>query len=109
MLLDLRRQLSRWRNHECARATARARHEPVKNGQEERRGLPAPRHRAREDVAALDRRGNGVGLNGCGASESELLHTAEEIGMQTARRERHDAWDGVSAAQATRARPALQI
>ena len=80
MLLDLRRELSRRRQHERARRPRGRADEPVKNGQEERRGLAAARHRAGEEVAALDRRGNRVGLNRCGASESELLHTAEEIG-----------------------------
>src|SRR6185436_4496586 len=93
VLLDLRRQLAGRRDHERTRSPPRPRNETLENREDERRGLPASRHCARQHVTALDRRRNGIGLNWRGPRESELLHAAKEVGMEPERGEWHDAWD----------------
>ena len=75
VLLDLRRELTRRRQHERPRHAARLVHQPVQDGQEERRGLAAPRHRAGEQVSSLERGRDRLLLDGSGAGEPELLDT----------------------------------
>jgi hypothetical protein len=82
VLLDLRGELARRRDDERARATAWLADEAMKDREQERCCLAAPRHRAREDVTSLDRGRNRVRLNRRRAGEPELLHATEEVGMQ---------------------------
>ena len=78
---NLRRQLTRWREHERAGRTARPADEGVEDREEERGGLSASSHRRREDVAPFERRRNGVGLNRRRSTETELLETSFERGV----------------------------
>ena len=86
---NLRRQLARRRQHERARRPARPPDERVEDRQQERRGLAAPGHRGREDVAAGQCRRNRFRLNRRGPAETEFLDAAIEEGMELERRERH--------------------
>ena len=62
--LDLCRELARRCEHECPRRPAWPVDELVQDRQQERGRLAASRHRASEDIAPLERRGNSVGLDG---------------------------------------------
>src|SRR5450759_867865 len=90
VLVDLRRQLARGREDERARRAARLRHETVKDGEHERGGLTAARHRAGEDVTAFHRGRNGVVLDGRGLREAHFLDAAEEVGVEAECGERHE-------------------
>src|SRR5262245_6684140 len=79
---DLRGQLARRRQHECARAAARLPDQIVENRQKKRGGLAAAGLRAREDVPSAERGRNGVSLNRCGANKAELFDRAEQAWMQ---------------------------
>src|SRR5205823_14351704 len=57
---------------------AALREKPLHDGKEKRCGLPAAGHRAGEDVAAGERRRDGVSLDGCRTGEAELACGAEE-------------------------------
>jgi len=50
---NLRSKLSRWRHDQRAGFPTRLVDEMVQNGQDERSGLPATRHRAGENISAL--------------------------------------------------------
>jgi hypothetical protein len=63
-------------------AAARPLEQLMGDGKEERGSLSATGHGAGEHVAAFERRGNGVGLNGRGARESELFDASEKIAMK---------------------------
>src|SRR4051812_38738637 len=69
----LRRQLACRRENECARRAARPSEQAIENRQEKGSGLAASGHRAREHVAAVDRRWDRVLLNRSGTHEAELL------------------------------------
>ena len=78
VLLDLSGELAGGGQDEGARHAATLGHEPVEDGQQERRRLAAPRHGAGQHVAALR-----------GAGEAHLLDAAEEIGVKPERRKWH--------------------
>ena len=85
LLDDLRRELTRRRHDQGARRAARPLEQLVKNGQEERGGLAASRHRAGEHVATFYRGGNRVDLNRSGSGEAELFDAAEQVAVQLER------------------------
>ena len=92
---NLRRQLARGREDQRARrARPRARllHQAVENRQQERGGLAAARHGAGQQVAAFERRRNGVGLNGRRPGEAEVFDAAKQIGVELELTKRH-VWD----------------
>ena len=89
ILDDLRRQLSRRRQHERARRPARLRDEAVQDGQQERRGLAAAGHCAREQIPSAERQRNRVGLNRGGTREPEVFEAFQQIGMEAEARKRH--------------------
>ena len=79
ILDDLRRQLARRRNDERAgraRTAAWLLHQAVEYRQKKRRGLSAARLGACEEIAACERRWNGVGLNRCRFLKAEVFDTA---------------------------------
>ena len=82
VLEDLRRQLARRRQHQRARRAARPVDQLVQDRQQERGGLAAAGHGAGEHVAPLQRRRDGVGLDGRRPGEAELLEALEQIGME---------------------------
>jgi hypothetical protein len=82
MLRDLGGQLARGREHEGARRPAGLAGETVEDREEEGGGLPAAGHRAREDVAAREGRGDGRLLDRRGAREAELAHAAQQIRVE---------------------------
>ena len=90
VLVDLRRQLARRREHERARDAARAVDQLVQDREEERRGLAAAGHRAGEDVAPFEGGRDGGFLDRGGAGEAEFLHALEEAGVKLEATERHD-------------------
>ena len=77
VLEDLRRELSGGCEDERARRAARLRDQLVENGQQERRGLAAAGHGAGEEIAALEGRRDGVGLNGRRFDEAEIFEAFE--------------------------------
>ena len=79
---DLRRQLARRRQDECAGRATRFVDQTMKNRQEERRGLSAAGHRAGEQVLAGHRERNGVSLNRRRPCEPEIFQALEEVGMK---------------------------
>ena len=83
VLLDLRRELARRREHERARDAARLPDDAVHDRQQKRGSLAASRHRAGEHVAALECGRNGVVLNRCWAREAKLFHAAHESSVET--------------------------
>jgi hypothetical protein len=89
VLEDLRGKFARRREHEGARRAARFRDEPGEDRQQERRGLAAARHRAGQQVAALERRRNRVDLDGGRLHETEVFDALEEVGMELEVAERH--------------------
>jgi len=89
VLLDLSGELAGGGQDEGARHTATLGHEPVEDGQQERRRLAAPRHGTGQDVATLEARRNGVLLDRRGAGEAHLLDAAEEIGVKPERGKWH--------------------
>ena len=89
VLLDLRGQLAGGGQHEGARGAARLSHQPVQDWQQERGGLAASRHRTGEEVPALERRRDGLLLNGRRAREAQFLGATEQIGVQLESSERH--------------------
>ncbi len=68
MLGNLQGQLARWCQHQ--RPGARLAVEPLQQGKQVGGGLSGPRGGAADDVAALERRGDGLGLDGSGRSEA---------------------------------------
>jgi hypothetical protein len=54
----------------------------MQDRQEERGGLAAARHGTREQVAPLQRRRDGIGLDGRRPSEAQLLEALEQIGVE---------------------------
>ena len=91
VLVDLRGQLTCGGEHECARGAARLGDQAVQDGQEKRRRLAAPGHRAGEHVASLERRRDRLLLDRSGARETELLDAFEQVGVQLEYGERHMA------------------
>ena len=89
VLEDLRRQLARRREHQRARRAARLVDQLVQDRQQERRRLAAAGHRAGEHVAPVERRRDGVGLDGRRARETEVLEAFEQVGMKLEVAERH--------------------
>ena len=55
----------------------------MQDRQEERRGLAAAGHRAREQVLAGQRQRDGVGLNRRRARETEILQPLQQAGMKS--------------------------
>ena len=82
VLDDLRGELTRRRQHERARGAARLLDEAVQDRQQERGGLAAAGHRAREQILARHRERNRVGLNRGRTSEPEIFQAFEETGME---------------------------
>jgi hypothetical protein len=78
----LRRQLAGRCDDQRARLSTRPVDQLMKNRQHKRRRLAASRHRAREHVAALERRRYRLGLNGCGSLESELFESFVEARVE---------------------------
>ncbi len=87
---DLRRELARGREHQRAGGAAGAIDQGMEDRQEERHGLAAAGGRAREQVASVEGRGNGVRLDGGGAGETEFLDALEQGGMERETTERHE-------------------
>ena len=83
VLLDLRRELARGREHERARDAARLPHDAVHDRQKKGGRLAASRHRAREHIAAFECGRNGVVLNRRWACEAKLFHAAHESSVET--------------------------
>ena len=63
--------------------------EAIQDRQDERGGLPAPGHRACEDVSAGERGWDRVGLNGGRAREAELFEPAQKVAVELEAREGH--------------------
>ena len=82
MLVDLRGELARGRDDERARDAARLAEEALQDRQQERRRLAAARHRAGEDVPALDRGRDRVLLDRGRHGEAHLVDAAQEIGVK---------------------------
>ena len=82
VLEDLRGQLAGRRQDERARGAAGLVDQPVEDGQQERRRLAAPGHRAGEHVPPLERGRDGVGLDRCRTGEPELLDSLEEARVE---------------------------
>ncbi len=61
---------------------ARLLHQPVENRQKKRRGLSAARLGAGEQIAACERRRNGVGLNRRRPLKAEVFDAAQQIGVE---------------------------
>ncbi len=91
VLEDLRRQLARRGQDERPGHAPRLLDEPVQDGQQERGGLAAPGHGAREHVPALHGGGNGVSLDGGGTGEPEFPDTFLEVRVELERCEGHTA------------------
>src|SRR5213075_2702521 len=75
-------QLPRRRQHERARRTSRPAHQQVKNRQEKCGGFAAPRHRAGEQIASLERGRNRFSLYRRRTREAEIFESPEEVGMK---------------------------
>jgi len=86
---DLRRELARRRQHERARRAARLVDQLVENRQQERGGLAAAGHRARQEIASGHRRRNRVGLNRRRPRIAEVFEAPQEVRVQLQVRERH--------------------
>ena len=56
--------------------------EAVQDGQDEGRGLAAARHRAGQEVAALEGGRDGLLLDGGGPGEAELADAAQQVGVE---------------------------
>ena len=89
VLGNLRRQLARRREDQRARRPARLVNQAMQDRQQKRGRLPAAGLRARQQVAAGERRGNRFGLNWCRPGEPEFANAFQKIGMEVERRERH--------------------
>ena len=74
---DLRRELTRRRQHECARRAALLGHQLVQQRQQEGRGLAAAGRGAGEEIPARKRGRDRIGLNRSGTGESEVLDPGE--------------------------------
>ena len=90
VLVDLRRELARRREHERARDTTGTIDELVHDREDERRGLAAAGHGAGKDVPAFERRRDRCFLDRGGAGETEFLHPLEEAGVKLEATERHE-------------------
>ena len=64
-------------------------HEAMENGEQKRCRLAAARHRAGQEVAALERRRNRLLLDGRRAREAQLPGASEQVGVQLESGERH--------------------
>jgi hypothetical protein len=64
-------------------------HQSVKDRQQKGHGLPAAGLRAGEQIAAVERRRNRIGLDRGGPLKSKVLNAAEEIRMELEVSERH--------------------
>ena len=89
VLVDLRRQLARGGEDEDPRHAAGAPEKALENRQQERRGLSAPGHGARQDVPARENRRDGVPLDRGGRLEAEGGDAAQEVGVKVKGAERH--------------------
>ena len=89
VLVDLRGELARGRQHEGARgAGRRRRHQALQQRQHEGGGLAAAGHGAGEHVAAEQRRRHRLGLDGRRRGEAEVGNAAHQRGNETELRER---------------------
>jgi len=88
--IDLRGELAGGREDQGAGHAAALRQEPLHDGEEERRGLPAAGHRAGEDVAARERGRDGVLLDGRRAGEAELARRTQEGRVEAEAGEGHE-------------------
>ena len=89
VLDDLGGELAGRGEHQRAGRAARLVDQPVENREDERGRLAAAGHGAGQDVAARERRRDGVGLNRRGPGEPQLLYSFKETGMELERGERH--------------------
>ena len=90
VILDLRGELPRRREDERTRHALALRAEALEHGQHERRGLPAPGHRAREHVAPGEAERDGGVLDGGGSLEAEISDSAQQRGVKRELGKRHD-------------------
>ena len=90
VLVDLRREFARRREHERPGDAARTVDELVHDREDEGCRLAAAGHRAGEDVATFEGRRDGCFLDRGGAGETEFLHPLEEAGVKLEATERHD-------------------
>ena len=89
ILENLGRELSRGREDERARRPTRLCHQLVEDRQKERRRLAAAGHRTGEQIAALERRRDRIGLNGRGLHETEVFDSPDQVGVELEVAERH--------------------
>ena len=79
---DLGGQFARRRQHQRARRAPRLGHHAVEDGQQERGGLAAARHRAGQHVLAGGGRRDRLVLDRRRALEAQFLDAAQEVGME---------------------------
>src|SRR5204862_202439 len=89
VLLDLRGQLARRREHERARRPQGAAEEALQDGKGEGGGLAAARHRARDEVTALQHGRDRLLLDGGGLFEPEVPQGAEKARIEGKDRKGH--------------------
>ena len=91
MLVDLRGQLAGRRHDQRAGGAAGQGRQALQDRQQERGGLAAAGHGAREHVAAGQAGGNRVALDGGGRLEAQRRDAAEQVGVKSEIRKRHGA------------------
>jgi hypothetical protein len=79
---NLRGELPSGREDECASRAARLVDQPVQDREQEGGRLPAARLRRREQVAPVEGRRNGIGLDRRRPGEPEIPEGAEQGGME---------------------------
>jgi hypothetical protein len=79
---DLRGQFAGGRQHERPRGAARLVDQPVQDRQQKRGGLAAAGLGAGQDVLAVERRRNRIGLNRRRPGEPEVFDGAKKVGVQ---------------------------
>ena len=82
VLIDLDRELAGRRDHESARAASRRADQALEDREDERGGLAASGHRARQDVASLHGGRNRVLLDRRGLGEPEVLDRAQKARVE---------------------------
>jgi hypothetical protein len=79
---NLRGELSRRRDYECACLPSRLANEMMKNREQERGGLPATCHGAGKNVPALECGWDCFSLNWCRSLEAQLFETLMKAGVE---------------------------
>jgi hypothetical protein len=82
VLMDLRRELARRREHSARVVPARLADEAVQDRQHERRGLAAPRGRRTRGRPSLHRGRDRLLLDRGRSKEAELADALEQIGVE---------------------------